>query len=87
MRFLEFKCWRLTSCDFIPLFISSLLFCNLFSVFFLLLYVLFYYFVLFQHIVVSLRYFFLPIKKQIYIYIYIFVILLGYSMLILMRTE
>ena len=75
------RAWRLTSCDSIPLFISSLLFCNLVSVFFLLLYVLFENFVLFQHIVVSLRYFFLPI------YIYIFVILLGYSVIILMRTE
>ena len=81
MRFLEFKCWRLTSCDSIPLFISSLLFCNLFSVFFLLLYVLFDYFVLFQHIVMSLRYFFLNI------YIDIFVILLGYSVLILMQLN
>ena len=53
------RAWGLTSCDSIPLFFSSLLFC-----FSHLNFVPFDYYVLFLHIVVSLIYFFLPIQKK-----------------------
>ena len=58
--------FSMRACDSIPLFISSLLFCIQFSVFFFLftLFALLDHYVAFMHIVVSLIYFFLPKKKK-----------------------